>query len=167
MDKNEIDRAACGFFETVKKELGLPDSILKRLRVKSSLVVNSLDGMASYWLAPLASGDRLVGFLRLDLQGQLLAYGRFGQGRQLKEFPPISYLSQETADKAIRRAFSNKYKEIIPPQLVHDGPKEKIAWLSRNEPADDIAILLFWSFGTTYSRTESKNRDHQLSSGHK
>jgi len=162
MDKDEIDRVASGLFENLKGELGLPDSIFKRGRRESSLLVKGLDGNPSYWLVPIASGDHLVGFIRLDLQGELLAYGRFGQGQQLRDFPPLSYLSQETADREIRKAFGDSYEEIIPPQFVHDGPIDRIAWLSGGKSAEGTKILLFWTFGTAYSRLEDEERDYGL-----
>ncbi len=167
MDKDKIDSAASGIFENVRGELGLPDSIAKRMRIESSMPVKGLDGKPSYWLVPIAAGDRLVGFLRLNIHGELLAYGRFGQGRQLSDFPPFSYLSPETADREIRRVFGDKYEEIIPPQFVHDGPKDRIAWLSKGKSVDGTGNLLFWSFGTTYSRLEDEERDYDLSSGNK
>lgn len=156
MGQGEIGTVAADLFGILREELGLPGVIARHGRREQPILVKSLDDNPSYWLVPVASEDRLVGFLRLGLKGDLLAYGKFGQGRQLPDFPPLSYLSKETADREIRRAFGDSYKEISPPQLVHDGPLDRIAWLSRSRSVDDTRMLLFWTFGTSYSRPEAK-----------
>lgn len=152
MDQRRIDRVANSLFANLQGELGLPGAIAKNGRREQPILVKSLDNNPSYWLVPVASDDRLVGFLRLGLEGELLAYGRFGQGRQLGDFPRLSYLSKETADREIRKVFGDNCVEISAPQLVHDGPVDRIAWLSRGRSVDDTKMLLFWTFGTSYSR---------------
>lgn len=156
VDQNEIERVADGLFTNLRGELGLPGVVAERARREQSILVKDLDGNPSYWLVPVVSDDRLLGFLRLGLKGELLAYGKFGQGRQVRDFPALSYLSMETADREIRKAFGDSYEEISAPQLVHDGPVERIAWLCRGTSIDDTRMLLFWTFGTSYSRPETE-----------
>lgn len=162
MDQCEIETVADNLLVTLREELGLPSAIAGRERREQAILVKDLDGNPSYWLVPVASEDRLVGFLRLDLEGNLLAYGRFGQGRQSCDFPPLSYLSGQVADREIHEAFGSSYEKISPPQLVHDGPVDRITWLSRGKSVDGTRMLLFWTFGTSYSRSEGEKPEYGL-----
>lgn len=162
MDQREIEGIADGLFDTLRGDLGLLDVIAKRGRREQPILVKDLHDNPSYWLVPVASEDRLVGFLRLGLKGELLAFGRFGQAQQLCDFPPLVYLSEETADREIRKAFSDSYEEISPPRFVHDGPVDRIAWLSRGRAVDGTRALLFWTFGTSYSRPEGEEPGYGL-----
>lgn len=156
VDKSEIERIADGLLTNLRGELGLPDVVAERGRREQPMLVNDMDGNPSYWLVPVVSDDRIVGFFRLGLKGELLAYGKFGQGRQVRDFPPLSYLSMVTAEREIRKVFGDSNEEISAPQLVHDGPVERIAWLCRGTSIDDTRMLLFWTFGTSYSRPETE-----------
>lgn len=162
MDQAEIEGVADSLLSILRGELGLPGVIAERGRREQPMLVKDLEGNPSYWLVPMALEDRLVGFLRLGLEGELLAYGRFGQARQLRDFPPLSYLSGETANREIRKAFGDSYEEISPPQLVHDGPVDRIAWLFRGRSVDGARVLLFWTFGTSYSRPEGEEPGYGL-----
>jgi hypothetical protein len=106
-------------------EFGLPSTVVTHCKREQPVLVNGLHGNPSYWLVPMVSEDRLVGFLRLGLKGELLAYGRFGQGQQLRDFPAFSCLSKETADKEIREAFGDNYKEISAPRLSDESEFNK------------------------------------------
>ena len=161
-EQSEIERIADGLLVNLRGDLGLPDVIAERGRKEQPMLVKDIDGNPSYWLVPVASGDRLVGFLRLGLEGDLLAYGRFGQGRQLCDFPPLSYLSNENAEREIYKAFGDSHEEISPPRLVHDGPVDRIAWLSKGRSVDGTKMLLFWTFGTSYSRPEGEEPEYGL-----
>ncbi len=160
MDQGNIEHVADEILGNVRGELGLPRAIAEDASKERPMLVKNLDDDPSYWLVPVALEDRLVGFLRLGLKGSLLAFGRYGQARQLREFPPLSYLSEATAEREIRRAFVDSCEEIGRPQLVHDGPVERIAWLSRGESPDGARMLLFWTFGTSYSRSEGEGTAH-------
>ena len=148
----EIQSTADRLLFSLRQELGLPDAIAEKVQRAAPLFVKDLAGRPSFWIIPVLTTDRLVGFLRLGLQGELLAYGRFGQGGTLSEFPPRYYLSVDRAEKEIHAAFGSQYVRIEPPQLVHDGPVDRIAWLSNATDSNGNPILLFWSFGTFYSR---------------
>jgi hypothetical protein len=160
--QNEIEEAAARFFDSLRGELRLPDALTERTSQRTPMLVKDLDGNPSYWLVPLAGKDRVVGFLRLSLAGELLAYGRFGQGRELHDFPPFAYLSEKTARKEIEKAFGSIYQEISPPQLVHDGPVDRITWLSLGRRGDKPPALLFWTFGSSYSRAEGEQPEYGL-----
>lgn len=162
MQQHEIEKVAVGLINTLRRELRLPSVIAQYMRKKKPIVVKDLNGSPSYWLVPLVSKDRIVGFLRLGLEGELLAYGRFGQGQQLHDFPPLSYLSEVTANKEIRKAFGDIYEKISPPQLVHDGPVDRIAWLSVGKSLNRPRALLFWIFGASYSRPQDAEPSYGL-----
>ena len=147
-----IEQIADGLFTSLRTELRLPESIAVRARRETAVIVRDLAGRPSYWLVPIVSDDRLVGFLRLSLDGRLHAWGRFGQGKALEKFPPLSVLSRDDAERAIRRAFETQYADIDMPELVHDGPVDRIAWRSSAVAVDGTKAFLFWSFGETYSR---------------
>jgi len=131
--------------------------------MKKPMVVKDLDNKPSYWLVPIASKDRLIGFIRLSLEGELLAYGKFGQGQQLRDFPPLYYLSMETAYKEIRKTFKGNFKEIGDPQLVHDVAVDRFAWLVRGIAPDGTEMFFFWTFGVSYSRPKGNKTEIQTS----
>lgn len=147
-----IEKIADDLFTSLRTELRLPESIAVRARRETAVIVSDLAGRPSYWLVPIASDDRLVGFLRLSLDGRLHAWGRFGQGKALETFPPLGVLSRDDAERAIRKAFATQYAKISMPELVHDGPVDRIAWRSLGLAADGTKAFLFWSFGETYTR---------------
>jgi hypothetical protein len=152
MADTRIEQIADDLFRSLRTELRLPGPIAVRARREAAVIVSDLAGRPSYWLVPVASDDRLVGFLRLSLDGRLHAWGRFGQGEALEAFPPLSVLSRDDADRAIHEAFASRYSNISTPELVHDGPVDRIAWCSLAVAADGTKALLFWSFGEAYSR---------------
>ena len=162
MQQNEIEEIADRFISTLRGELGLPDIIIERTRKEKPMLVKDLEGNPSYWLVPLACKDRLVGFFRLGLRGDLLAYGRFGQGKELHDFPLLSSLSEETAENEIQKAFGGICDEISSPQFVQDGPADRIAWLSIGKDMNESRILLFWTFGFSYSRPEGQEPKYGL-----
>jgi hypothetical protein len=162
VDQASIEHVADEHLGSLRAELGLPRSIAEKAGRAQPMLVKDLAGDPSYWLVPIELEDRLVGFLRLGLDGAVLAYGRFGQARELRGFPALSYLSEQTADSEIREAFGDDCEEIGRPQLVHDGPVDRIAWLSRGRSADGTRMLLFWTFGSAYSRPEGEEAAHGL-----
>jgi hypothetical protein len=163
LSKKEIQRMAERFFTSLRKELGLPDSVAEKAKSTKPLLVKNLEGGPSFWIIPVVNRDRLVGFFRLGLGGELLSSGRYGQGERLSEFPPHFYLSLDMAKIEIKKAFGERYVNIEPPQLVHDGPIDRIAWLSKATDTNGQHMLLFWTFGTTYSRAEGVNTGYGIS----
>lgn len=158
MEQVEIDRIAKTFFALFLEQSALPDIAARCCKLGRSILISDIEENPSYWLVPAACNQRLVGFIRLGLEGKLMAYGRFGQGPQLSDLPLLSFLSEEVAGREIRRSFGSDYGELTPPKLVHDGPVDRITWLSRGRSGDGKKVLLFWSFGTTYLRTEPVQR---------
>jgi hypothetical protein len=163
VNQGEIEKVAEDLLASLREELGIPGAIAERARKEQPIQVKDLDDNPSYWLVPVASGNRLAAFLRLDLDGGLLAYGKFGQGRQLRDFPPLSYLSKQRAQREIHKSFGDTCKEISSPRLVHDGPVDRIAWLSEARSVDSTSMLLFWTFGTSYSRPEGQEPRYGVS----
>jgi hypothetical protein len=162
LHREEIGSAADELFAVVRADLGLPSAIAERAVRVEPILVRALEGQPSYWLVPIAADDRLAGFLRLSLGGKLLAYGRFGQAQRLGDCPPLSHVSEDMADQEIHKAFAGGHEEISRPQLVHDGPVDRIAWLSRGRSADGTNRLLFWTFGISYSRREGDDPEWGL-----
>jgi len=58
-EQSEIERIADGLLVNLRGELGLPDVIAERWRKEQPILVKDIDGNPSYWLVPVASGDRL------------------------------------------------------------------------------------------------------------
>jgi hypothetical protein len=162
VDQTEIEKVADGLLATLRGELGLPRDLAELGTSEKPLLVTDLDDSPSYWLIPIALEDRLLGFLRLGLQGDLLAYGRFGQGQLVRDFPHLSYLTEGTAYREMQKAFGSSHEDIGPPHLVHDGSSERIAWLSRGRSPNGVKVLLFWTFGTSYSRPEAEEPRYGL-----
>lgn len=152
IDQNEVKRLASRLLPSLRAELGLPQEIYDAVKEHAPAMVSDLYGNPSYWLVPLAIENRLAGFIRLSLEGAILSYGRFGQGRKLDDLPPLSYLSKEQADRELKEAFESSHRNISPAVLVHDGPPERIAWMSTGESLEGLWTFLFWAFGFSYSR---------------
>ena len=162
LDKENIARIVDDRLTSLRNEMGLPRSLNRHLQRKKLLIVKNLEGDPSYWLVVFLYKGRILGFFRLDLEGELVAFGTFGRGELLTDFPPTSYVSDVTAEKEIRKSFTEKFKEISSPVLVHDGPPDRIAWLSRAETEDGKRKLLFWTFGASYSRLEGEEPESNL-----
>jgi len=159
MKQSEIEQLADELLLTLRHDLNLPDEIIMEAELGTPLPVTDIEGDPSYWLVPIQTEKYLLGYIRLGLGGKLLAYGKYGQGAKIHEFPPLAYISKDAADYAIKSTFGSKYRDIPESQLVHDGPPERIAWLARGTTKNRQTALLFWSFGTTYVRPISENHD--------
>lgn len=162
LSQAEIAQIADSLFSTLWEELGLSAEIAAHGKRAEPMLVRFLDGTPAYWLVPLAAQDRLAGFFRLDLAGGLMAYGRYGQARQLDQLPPLSYLDKQEAEQGIRRNFARLCPEIDPPQLVCDGPVDRVAWMARGTSVEGQRMLLFWVFGTCYSRAADDRPEYGM-----
>jgi hypothetical protein len=162
LQQDEIEEVAARFFNTLRGELGLPEFILENARYEKPLLVKDLDDNPSYWLVPVAYKERLVGFFRIGLEGELLAYGRFGQGQEIESFHPLSYLNEDQVKKEMLKAFGGLYDEISSPQLVHDGPPDRIAWLAIGRRRNIPDEMLFWALGYSYTRPEGQKPEYGM-----
>ena len=162
LSQEEIAKLADSLFPTLWGELRLSAEIAAHGERAQPMLVRHLDGTPAYWLVPLAAQDRLAGFIRLGLAGGLLAYGRYGQAQRLDQLPPLSYLSQQGAERSIRNEYGHLYPEIDTPQLVQDGPTSRTAWMAHGTTAEDQTELLFWVFGTCYSRAADEKPQYGM-----
>lgn len=152
MDQENLIERIDEMLPSLWGDLELPEEIIGLAHRGAPLMVRNLEHEPSYWLVPLEAEGRLVGFLRLDAEGNLLAHGRFGQGGSLSDFPLATVMAKEAVWTEMRSVFADRFEDIGPPTLVHDGPIERIAWLSRATGRDGTPTLLFWTFGAAYSR---------------
>jgi hypothetical protein len=153
MEPEEIEKTSDSFLSIIQADLGLPEFIIIKLERKKPMIVKNIDLNPSYWFVPLTYKDSLVGFLHLTLDGEIMAYGRFMQ--KDKEYIPINYLSKETAYAEITKSFGEVHNRIGCPHLIHDGPPQKLTWMSVAKK-DDEPFYLFWAFGEPYSRREKE-----------
>ena len=153
MKTEEIEEISDDLLSVVKRDLGLPDLVTGKLERKRPMIVRDIDLNPSYWFIPVAYERSLVGFLHVSLDGEMMAYGRFASRDE--EYIPISYLSEETAYGEITKSFGREYERIESSHLIHDGPPQKLTWMSVAKK-DDEPFYLFWAFGEAYSRREKE-----------
>lgn len=160
MNQNEIKELVKRFFDTFKGEMGLPELVIRNARSEKLLLVKNLTGNPSYWIALVTYHHRIAGFLHIGLDGKLLAYGRFGQGQDIGSYYPPQYFQKKYVKNEMLKAFNSVYDIISSPQLVHDGPLERITWLAIGKRKNMPDELLFWAFGYPYSRSERQKDEH-------
>jgi hypothetical protein len=128
------------------------------------MLVRDLSLRPSYWLVPIARGERVVGFARVLPTGQVAAVGTFCRDPARLEDCPRT-VTGVTADEAEGRAAARVDAEAgeraSPPVFVHDGPPGREAWLVRVSSPGRGERLIFVSSGTTYERPagEPQNAD--------
>lgn len=123
-----------------------PDlAALADARLDSPVIVHTTAGEPSYWLVPLRSDDRVVGFARVTADGTVAAIGRYGGSSPL-DLDADSVLSL-AADHLTERTV------VAGPILVHDGPTGREAWMLLVSSEDGPPHRLFVTPAGVYERT--------------
>jgi hypothetical protein len=96
------------------------------------VMVKSLVKQPSYWLVPLLSADRVMGFVRVLGAGRVAAIGSFSHEPNLGAgaAPTITGIeASEAARQAAQLLHPEQGEVAAEPLFVHDGPPGREAWL--------------------------------------
>lgn len=96
------------------------------------VLVRNVFGEPSYWLVPLLSEDKLVGFVRVLGDGRIAHIGTFFRdaGGRLEAPPTITGIdASEARIRAAERINRDIGEAAADPVFIHDGPVGKEAWL--------------------------------------
>jgi hypothetical protein len=86
------------------------------------VLVHDVDGQPSYWTVPIEADGRVIGFVRVGLDGVVSASGVPRDRRAV-----VTGITEADAAAAV----SSLAEEIERPVYVHDGPPGREAWLVR------------------------------------
>ncbi len=100
--------------------------------VGEAVPVHDVAGPQSYWLVPVVVAARVVGFVRVGLQGCVEAVGVTCRNREeLKRCPVVATgIRAEEARARVRAEGGLAPEEVLAePRFVHDGPRGREVWL--------------------------------------
>jgi hypothetical protein len=129
-----IAAAAQRAFETVLASADLVAGVAEPVR--------SPAGATSYWLVPGVRGGSVVAFARVLPDGRLATVGEL-------RAPAVDVAQAATGLSAEQARVALGTSE---PQLVHDGPVGREAWLAAVADADGNERWVFATGGGTYER---------------
>lgn len=96
------------------------------------VLVYNLWKQPSYWLVPVVSGGRVIGFIRLLDTGAVSALGAYYRDPgQLENCPGLvtGIDAAEAAREVVARWAVDQGETALEPIYVHDGPPGREAWL--------------------------------------
>jgi hypothetical protein len=154
----DLEDARAAADTSLRTLTGQGDGILRPwadVKVDEPVLVYDVAGPPSYWLVPLESGGRVIGFARVDLSGETVAIGVFCRTpAEIDRCPDV--VTGITADEASRRAAVSgqltRDETTAPPRFVHDGPPGREAWLVETWRGGHPHRWLFVSRGGVYER---------------
>ena len=147
MNPETIEKISGTFFKKIKTDLRLPVEILGELELGLPIRVMNVDLEPSYWFTPILHEGKIMAFIRVSNDGELMSYGRYPTGI------PARYLEPSLAEKKIHESFDDEFTDIGPPMLVHDGPPGRMTWMTTGIK-EKQRTFLFWPFNTPYSRVQ-------------
>lgn len=109
----------------------------------------------SYWIVPVNWKEKVIGYINVEMNGVVSAYGYFYRHPQNLENCP-STVTWFSSTKAMRHAENilQQYKEasISQPVFVHDGAKSKRAWMITIMKNDKLLSRVFVTPNLVYER---------------
>lgn len=115
--------------------------IWKAAAAEDPVLVHTLAGEPSYWLVPIESAGRLVGFVRVNRKGKPFAAGALGHGPRAAPSVVTWITAEEAAERA--RETVGGGAVLSGPIYVHDGPPGREAWrVDVREPDGGRRVLL-------------------------
>lgn len=149
MSPETIEKISESLFKKIKTDLGVQVEVLSELDLGLPINVMNMDQEPSYWFTPIMYGGKIVAFIRISKDGELMSYGRYPTGI------PTGYLEPGLAEKKIRDSFNGEFTDIGHPVLVHDGPPGRMTWMTTGMK-NNQRTYLFWPFNTPYSRVKKE-----------
>lgn len=133
---------------------GAPDvAAWRELSAGAALAVAEVTGAPSYWLVPLRSGAKAVGFVRVGADGGVAAMGFTCRAPEAPETcpDPVFAMSSEEIGAQVG-AMLGDGETADAPRLVHDGPPGREVWLTATRLDGAAHRWIFTSPGGSYVR---------------
>jgi len=131
LDEEEVKKVSKKHIQFLQKEDPLFE-ILGKAIVGTPIMVNNVKKQPSYWLVPLLRLNKIIGFVRVLLNGKVVHIGTFYQHLTNSEYVPtvITGIHASEASKLAAERIQQDYGvRACEPVFVHDGPIGREAWL--------------------------------------
>lgn len=126
------------------------------------VIVRTLQREPSYWLVPVALQGRVVGFVRVNMDGRVAAIGAYYRDPHHIAASPrlVTHIDADTAaTQAARHTHPTRGETASPPVYVHDGPPGREAWLIEVTRKGRATRWIFVTPGGIYDRPAGTYRD--------
>ncbi len=134
------------------------DAMLKPWRdavVGDPVLVRTVELDPSYWIVPVVRYGQVLGYIDVGPRGQVLGYAYlYRSPDDLSPCPPVvTRLSAEEAYKQAEEILSTyPDAEFTDPVFVHDGPRNRLAWMIEVRVGGELATRVFVTPGYVYQR---------------
>jgi hypothetical protein len=135
---------------------------LRQATIGDPVLVHTVFGEPSYWMAPAYIGEHVAGFVRVLGSGRVASVGTFYTNRSRLSSCPAIVTGIDNAEAARRAAGRIRVDEgdvALEPVYVHDGPYGREAWLVEVRRADHPGRWIFVTPAFTYERASGDTRD--------
>jgi hypothetical protein len=125
-------------------------------------IVRTLQHEPSYWLVPVRLQGRVVGFVRVNLDGRVGAVGAYYRDPLHLGSSPrvVTHIDAETAATQAAASVDPALGETAStPVYVHDGPPGREAWLIEVTRQGRATRWVFVTPGGLYERPAGTHRD--------
>lgn len=130
--------------------------------IGAPVMVRTVQGVPSYWLAPVMIQGRVAGFVRVNAEGKVVAFGAYYRDPAQIATGPTT-VTRMDADAAARLAAisvsSARGETATAPMYVHDGPPGREAWMIVVSRQGRPIRWIFVTPGGLYERPAGTVRD--------
>jgi hypothetical protein len=126
------------------------------------VLVRTVFGEPSYWMAPACIAEHVAGFVRILGSGRVASVGTFCTNPSRLASCPAIVTGIDRAEAARRAAERIRIEEgdvALEPVYVHDGPYGREAWLVAVRRHDRPDRWIFVTAAFTYERPSGEMRD--------
>lgn len=150
----------------------LDDAMLlpwRRADLDEPFLVHDVDKSPSFWIVPVMSQKKVLGYIEVALDGSILGHSYLYQNPDmLDECPDTAtrLTSQQVLIQAesVLKTYANM--EIDEPFFVHDGPRSRLAWMIEVHSKNRLISRVFATPGYIYERkADVKQSDSGLRGG--
>ena len=125
------------------------------------VLVRTVELESSYWIVSVERHGQVLGYIEVGPDGHVLGYAYLYQSPDdLSPCPPlVTRLSAEEAYKQAERIL-NTYAgaEFADPVFVHDGPRNRLAWMIEVRMGGELVSRVFVTPGYAYERKAGEKR---------
>jgi hypothetical protein len=124
-------------------------------------LVRTVDLQPSYWLVPVVSNSRVLGYVEVAADGRVLGHAYLYRSVENLDACP-SVVTRLTASEASREAapILGGYAgaQLTDPVFIHDGPRNKLAWMVEVWVEDELISRVFITPGYVYEHKGGEAR---------
>lgn len=119
------------------------------------LLVRTVELAPSYWIVPVERPGQVLGYIDVSMDGRVLGHAYlYRRPDDLSPCPPL--VTRISAEEAHRQAESvlETYAgaECAAPIFVHDGPRNRLAWMIEVRREGELVNRVFVTPGYVYQR---------------